>query len=135
MTQPQTHVRHGIGSVRPYMYGGVDLIDFIRETFSAEVIERHPIGGGFHVEFQIGDSALVLEAGEFGGKKPPCSIYVYVPDVDAVYERALRAGAESIRKPEDKPYHERSGGVRDSFGNTWYISTYTGVAGESARSS
>ena len=54
------------------------------------------------------------------------SIYVYVPDVDATYARALQAGAEPLAAPEDKPYQERLGGVRDAFGNVWYISTYVG---------
>lgn len=127
MTTHQAHIRHGIGSVRPYIYGGIDVIDFIRETFTAEVVERLPAGpNGFHVEFRVGDSVLVLEAGEFGDNRPRSSIYVYVPDVDATYQRAIRAGAESVSKPEDKRYQERVAGVHDSFGNTWYISTYTG---------
>ena len=55
-----------------------------------------------------------------------CGIYVYVPDVDAAYRRALAAGAISIATPEDKPYAERQAGVCDSFGNTWWIATYCG---------
>ncbi len=48
----------------------------------------------------------------------PASIYVYVDDVDAAYQRALEAGATSIATPENKPYQERAAGVVDSFGNT-----------------
>jgi PhnB protein len=47
-----------------------------------------------------------------------------VDDVDAAYERAVEAGAQSLAEPEDKPYDERSAGVKDSFGNTWWIATY-----------
>ena len=54
------------------------------------------------------------------------AIYVYVDDVDAAYQRAMRFGATSISPPENKPYQERGCGVHDSFGNTWYIATYTG---------
>jgi len=54
------------------------------------------------------------------------SIYVYVPDVDATYQRALAAGATSIAQPSDKPWKGRSAGLKDSFGNTWYIETYKG---------
>jgi PhnB protein len=57
---------------------------------------------------------------------PGSSIYVYVEDVDDVYRRAVNAGAESLSAPEGKPYDERSAGVKDSFGNTWWIATYTG---------
>ena len=54
------------------------------------------------------------------------SIYVYVTDVDEVYRRAIAAGATSINGPRDQPYAERNAGVKDSFGNVWYISTYKG---------
>jgi hypothetical protein len=39
-------------------------------------------------------------------------------------KRALECGATSLAEPEDKPYDERSAGVRDTFGNTWWISTF-----------
>jgi PhnB protein len=54
----------------------------------------------------------------------PASVYVYVSDVDAAYGRAMEAGAEEVAPPEDKPYGERVAGVKDSFGNTWWIATY-----------
>jgi uncharacterized glyoxalase superfamily protein PhnB len=50
-----------------------------------------------------------------------------VPDVDAACERAIARGAETIEAPVDKPYDERSAGVTDRFGNTWWISTYLGA--------
>ena len=124
------HIRHGKGSVRPYIYGKLDLPDFVREVFGAKEVERlaYP-KGGFHIEAQIGDSVNVIEAAE---SFPPTSgatknsIYVYVENIDAAYKRALEMGAVSIAAPEDKPYQERACGVRDSFGNAWYISTYVG---------
>ena len=124
------HIRHGKGSVRPYLYGKLDLPDFVREVFGAKEIERleYP-KGGFHIEAQIGDSVIVIEAGESfppGAGLTKNSIYVYVENVDAAYQRAIQMGAISIEAPQDKPYQERACGVRDSFGNTWYISTYTG---------
>ena len=56
----------------------------------------------------------------------PGEIYVYVPDVDSAYLKAIELGAESIAKPEDKSYEERAAGVQDEFGNKWWISTYKG---------
>jgi len=44
--------------------------------------------------------------------------------VDAVYDRALKAGATSLNPPADQPYGDRNGGVKDPFGNTWYIATH-----------
>ena len=54
------------------------------------------------------------------------SIYVYVPDVDETYKRALAEGATSINEPAEKPWKARMAGVKDTFGNIWYIETYKG---------
>ncbi|MGD0117002.1 MAG: VOC family protein [Candidatus Binatus sp.] len=122
------HIRHGAGSVRPYLYGGLDMLELVKRAFGAVELERlETRNNGFHVEAQIGDSIIVMEACDPphpSGK--PASIYVYVEDVDAAYQRALEAGATSIAAPENKPYQERAAGVMDSFGNTWWIATYTG---------
>jgi PhnB protein len=49
---------------------------------------------------------------------------VYVDDADAVYQRALAAGATSVQAPVDQFYGDRSGGVKDAFGNLWWIATH-----------
>jgi PhnB protein len=54
------------------------------------------------------------------------SVYVYVPNVDTVYARAMELGARSISEPNDKPYNERQAGFVDVGGNTWWVSTYLG---------
>lgn len=120
------HIRNGVGAVRPYVFGPHSLLRFLQDTFSAEVVERSPDGG--EVELRIGDSALALALGdEFPeGVATRASVYVYVEDADATYELALRNGATPVSPPEDKPYRERAGEVRDDFGNVWYISTYLG---------
>jgi PhnB protein len=121
-----SYVRHGVGTVRPYLYGNVDLIEFVEQVFGAVELERFAFGlNCLHVEAAIGDSVVVLEVGDPPPAiAAPASIYVYVPDVDAAYGRALEAGAEEIAPPEDKLYDERVAGVKDSFGNTWWIATY-----------
>jgi PhnB protein len=126
----QSHIRHGAGSVRPYVYGNLDLPELIKRAFDAEELERLSTPGGFHIEAKIGDSMIVLEVGKFppNGSPTTASIYVYVTDVDKAYQNALEAGATSIGAPEDKPYQERAAGVKDSFGNRWYLATYTGPA-------
>jgi len=124
----KTHIRHGSGSVRPYIFGPVALIDFVVQAFGAEIVENLSSGpDSFHVEARLGDSTFVIEAWKDVPKsRERSSIYVYVEDVDATYKRALAAGATAISAPENKPYQERAGGLKDVFGNTWYISTYTG---------
>ena len=126
MTTPHNHIRHGFGAVRPYVYGHLDLEDLVKHAFGAVELERDQMGPeSFHIEARIGDSIVVLETGD---PKPQdatvASIHVYVEDVDAAYRRALEKGASSIAAPEDKPYEERAAGIRDSFGNTWWISTF-----------
>ncbi len=51
-------------------------------------------------------------------------LHLYLPDTDASYKRALAAGATSVREPADQFYGDRSAGVRDEFGNQWYIATH-----------
>jgi PhnB protein len=121
-----SYVRHGVGTVRPYLYGDLDLVEFVQQVFGAVELERSDFGPrSFHVEAAIGDSVIVLEVSDAPHTSAaPASVYVYVPDVDAAYGRAIEAGAEEIAAPEDKPYNERAAGVKDIFGNTWWIATY-----------
>jgi PhnB protein len=126
MAQRLEHVRHGFATIRPYVHGHLVLWDLVRDAFGAVELERHAFGPkSFHVEAQIGDSVVVLEIGDPphpDGR--PSSIYLYVADVDGTYRRALELGATSVTAPQDKPYQERQAGIRDSFGNTWWIATY-----------
>ena len=121
------YTRHSIGTVRPYLYGTSSLVEWLKQTFDSREIERVQGDGGDHVEMLIGDSVVVLETGHSPEFATKASIYVYVPDVDAAYSRAVKGGATSLAAPEDKPYEERGAGVKDSFGNTWWIATYAGV--------
>ncbi len=121
------YARHGRGAARAYIHAHADAVELCKAAFGAEAIESVEGDSGAHVELGIADSVIVVEVGEtFPGDPPPCSVYIYVPDIDAAYERALAAGAKSLAAPEDKPYQERQAGVTDGFGNTWWISTYTG---------
>lgn len=125
--RPQKYIRNHGGNVRPYIYGGTDLLQFVKRTFDAVEVENNKLPNGCHVETQIGDSMLVLALMDPPYEKATkASIYVYVEDVDATYKRALAAGAVSLNPPKDQPYQERNAGVTDTFGNIWYISTYKG---------
>ena len=118
----------GYHTVTPYLTvrGVARLIDFVKQTFDAREIERHngPDGSIRHAEMQIGDSKVMM--GEAGGEWAPMPgvLYVYVPDVDATYRRALAAGATSLREPTDQFYGDRSGTVEDPFGHFWTLSTH-----------
>lgn len=115
----------------PVVQDAPALIEFVKQVFDAEERFRAIGGaGGIHAEIRIGDSMMMMGGGGTGlkwrGESIPMAFHVYVRDCDAVYERALEAGASSIEAPADRPYGERSGSVKDPAGNFWYIATYKG---------
>ena len=67
---------------------------------------------------------MIGGGGAWSGEAMPAAIYLYMDDVDAVYKSALQAGATSIMEPEDQPYGDRVAGVKDAFGDVWYIATH-----------
>lgn len=102
------------------------MLDFAKRVFGAVELERNTVQTGFHVQARIGDSVVVLAAMNLPYKKAiKASVYVYVPDVDATYRRALAAGATALNEPADEPWKGRMA-VKDHFGNIWYIETYKG---------
>jgi len=126
--QGESYIPKGLNSVNVYMHPlrAEPVINFLKRAFGARELGKYasPDGVVHHAEIRVGDS--VVEMGEAHGKYPPMPtmFYLYVPDCDAVYQRALQAGATSIAEPVDQPYGDRSGGVKDAFGNQWYIATH-----------
>jgi uncharacterized glyoxalase superfamily protein PhnB len=57
-------------------------------------------------------------------KATPSSLYLYVPDVDSVYQRAVKAGGSTVMEPTDMFYGDRGGAVKDPSGNSWFIATH-----------
>jgi PhnB protein len=123
-----TYVPTGLNNVNVYMHPlrGEPVINFLKRAFGAQELARYasPDGVIHHAEIRVGSS--VVEMGEAQGPYQPMQsmFYLYVPDCDAVYRRALQAGATSLSEPVDHPYGDRSGGVKDGFGNQWYIATH-----------
>lgn len=119
----------GFHSVTPYLVvqGVAKLIDFLKQSFEAEeTVQRmtRPDGGIMHAQVKIGDSVVMMgePMGQF--QPMPASIYLYVNDTDAVYKRALQAGATSMMDPADMFYGDRNAGVKDPVGNVWWIATH-----------
>lgn len=128
MTAP-SHIPAGFHTLNIYaiVEGADRLLEFVKTVFGATERMRMPLPDGklAHAEVQIGDSVLELADASAEWPAMPASLHVYVPDIDAVYEAALAAGAVSVAPPSDKFYGERSGSVRDPVGNLWHIATKT----------
>ena len=122
-------IQPGYHAVTPYLYGGPELIDFLVEVFGAEVVHRGEVdgNGGSHSEVKIGDSMVDFGSGFFSDQSMAAALWVYVPDADATLKKALKAGATLVRYAADMTWGDRVCGVKDSFGNTWWIATHKGV--------
>lgn len=118
----------GYHNVTPYLtVAGVErLIEFLKSAFDAEQISKHsrPDGTVHHAEVRIGDSRVML--GEAGGEWPsrPSTLYLYVHEVDNIYDQALAAGGKSLREPSNQFYGDRVAGIEDPSGNQWWIATH-----------
>jgi uncharacterized glyoxalase superfamily protein PhnB len=107
-------------------------IEFVTQVFGAEG-RIYGLGstGGYHSEYRIGDSMVMIGGGGQGsswrGAPAPASLHLYVENVDEVYQRALAAGATSLYPPREQEYGDRDAGIQDSGGNQWFIGTRQGV--------
>ncbi len=107
-------IPEGYHTLTPYLVAqdAPGLINFVKQTFAAEETSRS-VGsaGGIHAEVRVGDSKLMIGGGGPGlswhGEARPTALHVYVEDTDAVYQRALQAGGESIQAPADQRRAQR----------------------------
>jgi PhnB protein len=127
-------IPRGFRMVTPYLVAenGPALLEFAKQAFAAEeTFSAMGAAGGLHAEVRIGDSMLMMGGGvagkPFNAKPHTAALHIYVHDIDAVYKKALQAGASSISEPQDHEYGERGAGVKDLFGNHWYIATRKGA--------
>jgi PhnB protein len=120
----------GLRSVQPYLHlsEAHKMIPFMESVFGAECIGLHksPDGIVHHATIRIGNATLEIDEAHGEFQAMPCHLHVYVPDTDAAYARALQAGATSIEAPRNAPYGDRAAGVKDAWGNSWFIATYLG---------
>lgn len=122
------HAPPGLRTVTPYLLarGASELSRFLQQALGAEETERASAADGtvLHAKLKVGDS--IVELGEARGafQPLPCSLYLYVPDADTWYQRAVQAGATSLMEPADQPFGDRMGGIRDPAGNHWYFATH-----------
>jgi PhnB protein len=114
--------------------GASDAIDFYKDVFGANERMRmgDPSGKVGHAELAIGDSVVMLadEYPEMDAVGPktvggtPVTMSVYVEDVDATFDRAVKAGAKALRPVENQFYGDRSGQFLDPFGHKWSVASH-----------
>ena len=121
---PLETIAKNLHTVTVYFHpiGAQGFIDFVTKAFGGKELMRHAEGDMIlHAKVQIGDSVIELGEARYPTQPLPTAIYLYVDDVDAMYEQALKAGGISMLAPADQPYGDRSAWVKDPFDNVWYL--------------
>jgi uncharacterized glyoxalase superfamily protein PhnB len=115
-------------TVSPYLIvdGAEATISFLTQVFGATRLRLIPGGAGkvMHAEVRLDDSVIMLtDAMPPAWPAAPAHVHVYVPDVDATYEKAVAAGAVSVQAPVQRGDENKRGAVKDAGGTTWWMST------------
>jgi len=120
MTEPYQH-----STVQPWLVTRDTgrLLDFITAAFDGQEIARVPTadGGIGHAEIRVGDSVLLAFDAQPDWPDLPSLLRVYVDDADAVFERAVAAGARVVTPLDEAAWGDRGGRVRDPLGNIWWV--------------
>jgi uncharacterized glyoxalase superfamily protein PhnB len=136
MSQSVSPIPEGFHSITPHLVceNAVEALAFYERAFGAKEVARMagPDGKIMHAELRIGDSMVMLAEAfpEYGSRDPralrgtPVTIHMYVEDADAVWERALAAGATAQMPIADAFWGDRYGQVVDPFGHQWSIATH-----------
>jgi uncharacterized glyoxalase superfamily protein PhnB len=122
-------VPEGFHTITPYLVvdGAEKIIRFMKDAFGAQSVFEpmtRPDGKIMHAELRIGDSIVMLSDASERAHATSDMLHLYVPNVDATYQKALKAGGKSLTEPTDQFYGDRSGSVMDPAGNRWFIATH-----------
>jgi len=133
-----SYIPKDYSTVTPYLVirGADRAIEYYKKAFGATEQFRMngPDGKVGHAELKIGNSRIMVadenpsmgeghtSAATIGAS--PVSLYVYLPDVDRVVERATAEGAKVLKPVQDQFYGDRNGFIQDPFGHLWCISTH-----------
>jgi uncharacterized glyoxalase superfamily protein PhnB len=130
-------IPEGFHTMAPHIIvrGAAQAIDYYKKAFGAEEVMRMPGPDGktvMHAELKIGDSMLMVcdEFPDMGCKGPqsiggtPVTLHLYVPDVDAAFQRAIKAGAQVTMPVTDMFWGDRYGKLKDPFGHEWSVATH-----------
>jgi uncharacterized glyoxalase superfamily protein PhnB len=117
----------GFHTVNPYLVvkGAAEVLEFLIKAFGAEEVGerfKSPDGKIMHSAVRIGDS--MVEVGDTPAEPMQANLHMYVDDVDGMYRRAMAAGGVSLREPSTTFYGDRSAGVKDPGGNSWWLACH-----------
>lgn len=104
------------------------FIAFLKQAFNATDREMHRDDAGrvMHAELTIGDSVLMLGQATGEWKAASSMNYLYVADTDATHRTCLAVGCNELYAPRDEQYGMRSSGLKDRWGNTWWLAQPVG---------
>lgn len=111
----------------PYLIveDGQAFLNFTESLFGVKVLEKimREDGKIRHAEILIGDSCIMFGTATTEFPVQNAMLYIYVEDTDASFKMAMDMGAEAVMEPYDEDYGARSAGLRDPFGNVWWLAT------------
>lgn len=120
------YIPDGFGTVVPYLFveNAEAFADFLKQAFDGVETSRttRPDGVIANLQVSIGTTTLMISEASDRYPAMPGAFYLYVENADAAMEQAIAAGATCEMKVADMDYGDRQGGVRDSFGNIWWLS-------------
>ena len=121
---PLSEIAKDLHSVTVYFHpvGAEKFIDFVTNAFGGKELMRHADDKMIlHAKVQIGDSVIELGEARYPEQPLPTAIYLYVDNVDSMYEQAIKAGGTAMKEPTDQDYGDRNAWVKDPFDNVWYL--------------
>lgn len=138
MTTVVKSIPDGFHAVTPCLTlkNSLAAIEFYKKAFGAKVLSVFPAPDGkrtMHATIMIGDSILMM-GDEMPDQKclsaesldaSPVSLYIYVPNADAIFDRAIAAGASVTMPVAEMFWGDRCGMLKDPFGYSWSIATHT----------
>jgi len=129
-------IPEGYHTLTPFLTvrNALRAIEFYKQAFGAQErgVAKGPDGKVMHAEVKIGDSVIMLsdEFPEFGSLSPqsvggsPMGLHIYIENVDAAFDRAVKAGAQVEMPVMDQFWGDRYGKLKDPFGHKWSIATH-----------
>jgi PhnB protein len=118
------HIPPGFNTVTPYFFvqGAEDFLEFLVQGLGGLEIGRHMNGDRIaNAQVRLDTSTVMVSEASAAFPAMPTSCYLYVENADEAMTRAIAAGGTKIMEVADMPYHDRQGGIKDPFGNLWWL--------------